>query len=45
MMMEVPCCGGLLHMVKSAHANASRKVPVKQMIVGINGEVMQEDWI
>ena len=33
MMMEVPCCGGLLQMVKSALANASRKVPVKQMIV------------
>ena len=45
MMMEVPCCGGLLQMVKSALANASRKVPVKQMIVGINGEVLEEEWI
>jgi len=45
MMMEVPCCGGLLHMVKTALANASRKVPVKQMIVGINGEVLEEAWI
>jgi hypothetical protein len=45
MMMEVPCCGGLLQMVKAALANASRKVPVKRMIVGINGELLQEDWI
>jgi len=45
MMMEVPCCGGLLHMVKTALGNASRKVPVKSMIVGINGEVLQEDWV
>jgi hypothetical protein len=45
MMMEVPCCGGLLQMVKAAQANASRKVPVKKTIVGINGEVLQEDWI
>jgi ferredoxin len=45
MMMEVPCCGGLLHMVKTAQENASRKVPVKSMIVGINGEVLQEDWV
>jgi NAD-dependent dihydropyrimidine dehydrogenase PreA subunit len=45
MMMEVPCCGGLLQMVKSAMANATRKVPVKQMIVGINGEVQEEEWI
>ena len=45
MMMEVPCCGGLLQMVKAALANASRKVPVKQMIVGINGEVLEEAWV
>jgi NAD-dependent dihydropyrimidine dehydrogenase PreA subunit len=45
MMMEVPCCGGLLQMVRSALANASRKVPVKKMIVGISGEVIQEEWV
>ena len=45
MMMEVPCCGGLLQMVRAALANASRKVPVKKMIVGINGEVLQEEWV
>jgi len=45
MMMEVPCCGGLLQIVRAALANASRKVPVKQMIVGINGEVLEEEWV
>jgi ferredoxin len=45
MMMEVPCCGGLLQMVRTALGKASRKVPVKKMIVGINGELLQEDWI
>ena len=45
MMMEVPCCGGLLQMVKTALGNASRKVPVKKMIVGINGEILQEEWL
>ncbi len=45
MMMEVPCCGGLLQMVRAALANASRKVPVKKIIVGINGELLEEDWI
>jgi NAD-dependent dihydropyrimidine dehydrogenase PreA subunit len=45
MMMEVPCCGGLLQMVKAALANASRKVPVKMMIVGIKGEVLEEEWV
>jgi NAD-dependent dihydropyrimidine dehydrogenase PreA subunit len=45
MMMEVPCCGGLLQMVRAALANASRKVPVKKIIVGINGEILQEEWV
>ncbi len=45
MMMEVPCCGGLLQMVKSALSQASRKVPVKMMIVGIAGEVLKEEWV
>ena len=45
MMMEVPCCGGLLQMVKTALSKASRKVPVKKIIVGINGEEQQEEWI
>ena len=45
MMMEVPCCGGLLQMVKALLSKASRKVPVKKMIVGINGEVLKEEWV
>jgi NAD-dependent dihydropyrimidine dehydrogenase PreA subunit len=45
MMMEVPCCGGLLQMVRAALGKTSRKVPVKKIVVGINGEVLQEDWI
>lgn len=45
MMMEVPCCGGLLQMVRAALAKASRKVPVKQMITGISGEVLMEEWV
>lgn len=45
MMMEVPCCGGLLQMVRQALSFASRKVPVKQMIINLTGEVLKEDWI
>ncbi|MBP1667556.1 MAG: 4Fe-4S ferredoxin [Bacteroidetes bacterium] len=45
MMMEVPCCGGLLQMIKAASSPASRKVPVKQMIVSISGEILKEEWI
>ncbi len=45
MMMQVPCCGGLLQLVKSATAQSERKVPVKTVIVGVEGEILQEEWI
>lgn len=45
MMMEVPCCGGLLQMVRAALTKASRKVPVKKIIVSIGGDVLEEEWI
>lgn len=45
MIMEVPCCGGLLQMVKTASEQASRKVPVKYVQVGVQGEVLAEQWV
>jgi len=45
MMMEVPCCGGLLQMVRNASLKAERKVPVKQMIINLSGEVLVDEWI
>jgi NAD-dependent dihydropyrimidine dehydrogenase PreA subunit len=45
MMMEVPCCGGLLQVVKTALARSMRKVPVKQIIISISGEVLKDEWI
>ncbi len=45
MIMEVPCCGGLLQLVQMATARANRKVPVKEMVVGIRGEILDEKWV
>jgi NAD-dependent dihydropyrimidine dehydrogenase PreA subunit len=45
MIMEVPCCGGLLQMIKAAVAGASRKVPVKLMIAAITGDILKEEWV
>ncbi len=45
MMMEVPCCGGLLQIVKNALSKASRKVPVKEMIISLSGEVLNEERV
>ena len=43
--MQVPCCGGLLHIAKQAAAQASRKVPIKCVTVGIKGDVLKEEWV
>lgn len=43
--MEVPCCGGLLRTVKQATEIANRKVPVKAITISINGEILKEEWI
>lgn len=45
MIMQVPCCGGLLQMTKVAVDQAQRKVPVKLTVVGIEGEILSEDWV
>ena len=45
MIMEVPCCGGLSQMVQMAASQASRKVPIKQLIVSVQGEILAEEWV
>jgi hypothetical protein len=45
MMMQVPCCGGLLQMAKMASGQAQRNVPVKTVIVGVEGEILSEEWV
>jgi len=45
MIMEVPCCGGLLRLVKQATEMAQRKVPVKATIISVKGEVISEEWV
>lgn len=45
MIMEVPCCGGLLQLVMNAAKTANRKVPVKAIVIGIQGEVLSEEWM
>ena len=42
--MQVPCCRGLLGLAMQAMQASSRKVPVKAVIVSLQGEVLQEEW-
>lgn len=43
--MEVPCCGGLSQMISIATQRASRKVPVKEVVISIKGEILADEWI
>ncbi len=43
--MEVPCCGGLLQTAKSAVNKCSRKIPVKLMIISTDGKVLKDEWV
>ena len=45
MMMEVPCCSGLLQIAKIAASNASRKIPIKKTVVSIRGDILSEEWV
>ncbi|MBK9472175.1 MAG: 4Fe-4S ferredoxin [bacterium] len=44
MIMEVPCCNGLLGLAQEAVAAAGRKVPIKLVVLGVQGQVVREDW-
>lgn len=37
--MEVPCCGGLTHMVKEALRAAGRDIPVEEVVITTRGEI------
>jgi len=45
MIMEVPCCGGLLALAKKALSETKRKVPLKCIVVGIKGNIISEEWV
>jgi NAD-dependent dihydropyrimidine dehydrogenase PreA subunit len=43
MIMQVPCCSGLLRQVVDAASRAKRSVPVRCVIVGITGKILGEE--
>lgn len=45
MIMQVPCCRGLLATAVEAAKRAERKVPIKAQVVSLEGEILQEEWV
>ncbi len=44
LIMQVPCCMGLLQLAQQAAQATERKVPVKYIVVGVQGDILQEEW-
>ncbi|MCX7725680.1 MAG: 4Fe-4S binding protein [Chitinispirillaceae bacterium] len=40
--MQVPCCGGLLRLAEEANNRAQRKIDIKCVVIGIDGSVIKE---
>lgn len=45
LVMEVPCCSGLVHIANLAREAASRQVPIKKTVIGVKGDVLMESYI
>lgn len=43
--MEVPCCKGLLSLVHTATTQAKRKIPIKLVVISIHGEIIRDEWL
>jgi len=41
MIMQVPCCSGLLHLARRAVDQASRRVPIEAIVVSLEGKILQ----
>ncbi|MCP4571676.1 MAG: 4Fe-4S ferredoxin [bacterium] len=45
LIMEVPCCSGLAGVAREAAEQAKRNVPVKRMVMSLQGDVFDEEWL
>jgi NAD-dependent dihydropyrimidine dehydrogenase PreA subunit len=43
--MQVPCCGGLVAIAQQALDQAKRKIPIKTVIVSLQGEILSAEWV
>ncbi len=45
LIMQVPCCMGLLNLAQQAARSSKRKVPIKSVVVSLQGKILSEDWV
>ncbi len=45
LIMEVPCCGGLVRIAEMAREQAERHIPIKVIVLSVRGEVISEKWM
>ncbi len=45
MVMQVPCCSGLVRLAQRAAQESRRKLDIKYVVIGLRGEVLHEDWL
>ncbi len=45
LVMDVPCCSGLMELVRRAREKCQRYIPVKKVVLTVNGNVKSEEWI
>ena len=44
LIMQVPCCTGLLNLAQQAAQSSKRTVPIKSIVVGLQGDIISEEW-
>ncbi len=45
LIMQVPCCSGLMRLAQSALNKSERKIPAKCTVVDFDGNVIEERWM
>lgn len=45
MIMQVPCCMGLLNLAKQAASTVTKKIPIKAVVVSLEGDILSEEWV
>jgi len=45
LIMDVPCCSGLVRLAQTAREQAQRHIPIKVIALSVQGEVISENWL